>query len=483
MTAEYTLQHRIAGDACDAAQGEWFEKFEPCTGHLLARVAAGTGADVDRAVRAARAEFDGGSWRRLPGAARAKLLNRLADLLEHDAERFVELLAREQGARDGSAHDGPADVDRHTALLRRMGGQARRPPDSDRRLHGAPDRQLHGARSSRRRRPDRAVECAADDRVLETGARARGRLHGRDQAIGGRAARGRGAGGPGGAGWFSARCRESRARHRCVGRGRAGQSPGRRQDQLYRQHRGRPHDRARSRRTVQAADAGTRRQGAADHLRRRESRAGDRRRRDGAVRQPGADMRGRHARAGAAPSLRRRRRRASACGAVGQGRHAVRPGDADGRADQRPPCRPREDAYRSGAARRRDNGRGRRAGAVARLLRAADGVRECRSGDAHRARRSVRAGRHDHAVRYGRRGRRAGERHRLRVVRHAVDPRSRDRAPYCRPSAGRRGRGERVVSARRTAAVGRLQGERRRARPVAERLDAYLEEKVVTIAM
>ena len=97
MTAEYTLQHRIAGDACDAAQGEWFEKFEPCTGHLLARVAAGTGADVDRAVRAARAEFDGGSWRRLPGAARAKLLNRLADLLEHDAERFVELLAREQG--------------------------------------------------------------------------------------------------------------------------------------------------------------------------------------------------------------------------------------------------------------------------------------------------------------------------------------------------------------------------------------------------
>ena len=284
----------------------------------------------------------------------------------------------------------------------------------------------------------------------------------------------------GGAGWFSARCRESRARHRCVGRGRAGQSPGRRQDQLYRQHRGRPHDRARSRRTVQAADAGTRRQGAADHLRRRESRAGDRRRRDGAVRQPGADMRGRHARAGAAPSLRRRRRRASACGAVGQGRHAVRPGDADGRADQRPPCRPREDAYRSGAARRRDNGRGRRAGAVARLLRAADGVRECRSGDAHRARRSVRAGRHDHAVRYGRRGRRAGERHRL-VVRHAVDPRSRDRAPYCRPSAGRRGRGERVA-ARRTAAVGRLQ-ESGVGRDLSQSADAYLEEKVVTIAM
>ena len=44
--------------------------------------------------------------------------------------------------------------------------------------------------------------------------------------------------------------------------------------------------------------------------------------------------------------------------------------------------------------------------------------------------------------------------------------------------------GERVEPARRTAAVGRLQErERRRARPVAERTDAYLEEKVVTIAM
>ena len=97
MTAEYTLQHRIAGDACDAAQGEWFEKFEPCTGHLLARVAAGTGADVDwPCARPARNSTADPAP--LPGAARAKLLNRLADLLEHDAERFVELLAREQGA-------------------------------------------------------------------------------------------------------------------------------------------------------------------------------------------------------------------------------------------------------------------------------------------------------------------------------------------------------------------------------------------------
>lgn len=113
MTADYTLTHRIAGEPCDAAHGEWFEKFEPCTGHLLARVAAGTEADVDRAVRAARAAFDGGPWSRLPGAARAQLLHRLADLLEHDAERFVELLAREQGrpAMEVRMMDLPMSID------------------------------------------------------------------------------------------------------------------------------------------------------------------------------------------------------------------------------------------------------------------------------------------------------------------------------------------------------------------------------------
>ena len=113
MAAEYTLKHRIAGEQREAARGEWFEKREPCTGQLLARVAAGTDADVDLAVRAARAQFDGGAWSRLPGAARAQLLHGLADLLERDAERFVELLAREQGrpAMEVRMMDLPMSID------------------------------------------------------------------------------------------------------------------------------------------------------------------------------------------------------------------------------------------------------------------------------------------------------------------------------------------------------------------------------------
>ncbi|MDR2837173.1 MAG: aldehyde dehydrogenase family protein [Azonexus sp.] len=97
MSAPQTYQHLIAGTSREASDGAVFDKFEPSTGQPLAQVAAGTARDVDAAVAAARAQFDGGEWRRMPGAARGRLLNRLADLLERDAERFVDILAREQG--------------------------------------------------------------------------------------------------------------------------------------------------------------------------------------------------------------------------------------------------------------------------------------------------------------------------------------------------------------------------------------------------
>lgn len=42
-------------------------------------------ADVDRAVKAARAAFQLGSpWRRMDASERGRLLNRLADLIERD---------------------------------------------------------------------------------------------------------------------------------------------------------------------------------------------------------------------------------------------------------------------------------------------------------------------------------------------------------------------------------------------------------------
>jgi len=97
MSTEFHCSHLIAGDWRDSADGATFDKREPATGDVLARVAAGTVDDVDAAVAAARRQFDGGEWARMPGAARARLIHRLADLVERDTERLAQLLAREQG--------------------------------------------------------------------------------------------------------------------------------------------------------------------------------------------------------------------------------------------------------------------------------------------------------------------------------------------------------------------------------------------------
>lgn len=97
MSTREDCLNLIAGAHTPSAAGTWFDKLEPATGTLLARVAAGAQADVNAAVSAARNQFDAGPWASLSGAARARLIHRLADLLEARSEFFAELLAREQG--------------------------------------------------------------------------------------------------------------------------------------------------------------------------------------------------------------------------------------------------------------------------------------------------------------------------------------------------------------------------------------------------
>lgn len=93
----YPSRNFIAGQWRNAASGAAFDKLAPASGAVLARVANSGAADVDAAVAAARAQFDGGDWSHLPGAERGRLLNALADLLARDAERFAHILALEQG--------------------------------------------------------------------------------------------------------------------------------------------------------------------------------------------------------------------------------------------------------------------------------------------------------------------------------------------------------------------------------------------------
>jgi betaine-aldehyde dehydrogenase len=87
----------IGGTWRDASDGSTFNVLAPASEEHLATVAAATAADIDAAVAAARAQFDGGAWSKLTGADRGLLLHRLADLIERDAEVFVTLEALDVG--------------------------------------------------------------------------------------------------------------------------------------------------------------------------------------------------------------------------------------------------------------------------------------------------------------------------------------------------------------------------------------------------
>ncbi|WP_175719239.1 aldehyde dehydrogenase family protein [Burkholderia anthina] len=91
------IQNLIGGRHCDASAGRTFDKLAPATGERIAAVPASGAEDVDRAVRAAHDALHGGEWAQAGGAARGRWLHRLADLIERNSEALVELLAAEQG--------------------------------------------------------------------------------------------------------------------------------------------------------------------------------------------------------------------------------------------------------------------------------------------------------------------------------------------------------------------------------------------------
>lgn len=91
MADSLHLSHFIDGAPADASDGARLPFVDPVTERSLGSCAAGTPADVARAVAAARAQLDGGAWSRLGGLERGVLLHRLADLVQRDLEQLADL--------------------------------------------------------------------------------------------------------------------------------------------------------------------------------------------------------------------------------------------------------------------------------------------------------------------------------------------------------------------------------------------------------
>lgn len=86
----------IDGEPVSSFSGQWRTVENPAhRERAIARVPAGTGVDVNRAVLAARAAFP--AWRALHFTARAKALLAIADELEVRAEEFARLTALDTG--------------------------------------------------------------------------------------------------------------------------------------------------------------------------------------------------------------------------------------------------------------------------------------------------------------------------------------------------------------------------------------------------
>ncbi len=88
------VPHTIAGAAA-GGDGETFEDVSPVDGAPLARVAAGSYQDVDQAARAATEA--GRTWKRVPGAARRRLLHKVADLIESRADEIALVESMDTG--------------------------------------------------------------------------------------------------------------------------------------------------------------------------------------------------------------------------------------------------------------------------------------------------------------------------------------------------------------------------------------------------
>lgn len=87
----------IRGQWVEAASGKTFNTINPSTGEVLAKVAEGDSEDINRAVAAARKAFEGGSWPKLTPSQRGRLLLKLADLIEQNAEELAQLETLDNG--------------------------------------------------------------------------------------------------------------------------------------------------------------------------------------------------------------------------------------------------------------------------------------------------------------------------------------------------------------------------------------------------
>ena len=110
----------IGGERPEAADGRTFATLDPSNGREIAAVPLAAGADVERAVGAARAALEDGPWGSLAASGREQLLLALAAATEERGQEFAEIESLDNGKPVGLARY--VDVRSAVAHLRYFAG-------------------------------------------------------------------------------------------------------------------------------------------------------------------------------------------------------------------------------------------------------------------------------------------------------------------------------------------------------------------------
>jgi len=105
----------------DAASKKTFPAYNPATKEIIAQVAEADKADVDLAVKAAREAFK--TWGKTSGYERSKLMHKLADLIERDADGLARLETLNNG-KPYETHSKAADLPLTIQCIRYYAGWA-----------------------------------------------------------------------------------------------------------------------------------------------------------------------------------------------------------------------------------------------------------------------------------------------------------------------------------------------------------------------
>ena len=121
-----TLQNFVNGKFTDAGDGRTSDVIDPSTGEVYAHAPISSRQDVDAAMQAAAAAFEG--WRDATPSERSLALIRIADAIEARADELVEAETRNTGKPVAlTRFRGDPALGRPDPVLRRRRAGAGRP--------------------------------------------------------------------------------------------------------------------------------------------------------------------------------------------------------------------------------------------------------------------------------------------------------------------------------------------------------------------